>query len=91
MTLPEHGPFSIDVEQYIQDLQVNLTSAYASLHAAVAGWQHLARDEPKVFIATGNVVPFQPNAVGTTLGSGKAGLAHLIETGQVGYEKEGYK
>ena len=87
-------PFAIKPEAYVRDLQVNLTGAYTALHETVNGWHANptgADGGKRVFIATGNVTPFQPLPMAVTLGSGKAALAHLIEIGSKAYSKEGWK
>ena len=74
-----------------------MSSAYAALASATRGFKALkARRStdngslPCVFIATGNVTPFQPNPIATTLGSGKAALAYLLSVGDAAYNKEEY-
>ena len=84
--------FALSNEKFLQALRVNLLSAYASLHEAVAGFHSLeSSSEPKAFIATGNVLPFFPTVLGVTLGTGKAGLAHLIEIGTMAYKEKNYR
>jgi hypothetical protein len=78
-------------EVFVRDLQINAIAAYAALREAVAGFHTLEASSPKVFIATGNVLPFQAVKQGTTLGTGKAALAHLIEIGTLAYAEKGYR
>lgn len=84
------GVFGLAVESYRRDLNVNLVGAYAALHETVRGWRELGNDGntevKKAFIATGNVVPWKPVPEAMTLGSGKAALAHLVETGMLSKE-----
>ena len=77
----------------MNDLHVNLIGAYASLRETVSGFNTLGPSftGPRVFIATGNVTPFQPFPMAVTLGTGKAALAHLIEIGIRGYGEKGYR
>jgi len=70
---------------------VNLTGAYVSLQQAVNGFKKLGTDNPNIFIATGNVLPFKPHLAGVTLGSGKAALAHLIDIGSQAYRESIYR
>jgi hypothetical protein len=58
---------------------------------AVKGFKVLSPEVPEVFIATGNVLPFKPHLAGVTLGSGKAGLAHLINIGSQAYSESNYR
>jgi hypothetical protein len=87
-------PFAMESEAYVGDLHVNLIGAYTALHETVKGWHATptsADGGKRVFIATGNVTPFQPSLMAMTLGSGKAALAHLIEIGSKAYAKEGWR
>ena len=88
---PMDDPFSLTPEQYVSTLNVNLIGAYSALHHTVAAFKECDKSLPKVFIATGNVVPWQPHPPATTLGSGKAGLVYLIQDGNIGYGKQGFR
>lgn len=93
---PAHSsdPFAMEPEAYVGDLHVNLIGAYTALHETVKGWHATptsADGGKRVFIATGNVTPFQPSLMAMTLGSGKAALAHLIKIGSKAYAKEGWR
>ena len=80
-------PFnSIDPETYVRDLNLNVVGAYVAIREAVEGFEQLDPEMPKAFIATGNVLPWQPLASGFTLGSGKAALVHLINVGAEAYK-----
>lgn len=91
-------PFSIAPGDFERDLAVNVSGAYIALHHATRGFRALEIEEnegrddfPKLFIATGNVTPFQPSPTATTLGSGKAALAYLISVGAMAYPAVGYR
>lgn len=91
-------PFTVSAESFEQDLAVNVSSAYTALQHAVRGFQALkaksteGKDEvAKVFIATGNVTPFQPNPIAMTLGSGKAALTYLLSIATEAYRGAGYR
>jgi len=90
---PSGNPFALSNEDFLKDLHVNLVGAYATLRETVQGFHSVGPSsaEPRVFIATGNVVPFQPHPAAITLGSGKAALAHLIEVGLQAYGEKGYR
>jgi NAD(P)-dependent dehydrogenase (short-subunit alcohol dehydrogenase family) len=86
------NPFAtIDPEAFVKDLNLNLVGAYVAMREAVTGFDQLEVDIPKVFIATGNVLPWRPNAAGATLGSGKAALTHLVAIGAEAYEGSNYR
>lgn len=93
-----NDPFGVPTASFEQDLVVNASSAYAGLYHATQGFLTLkakSKDDsgasPYVYIATGNVTPFQPNPVAVTLGSGKAALAYLISVGALAYNAAGYR
>lgn len=83
-------------ESFDRDMAVNASGAYAALYYTTRGFQKLREQSslnglPTVFIATGNVTPFQPHPLATTLGSGKAALAHLLAIGEKAYRTTGYR
>ncbi|OCL07915.1 hypothetical protein AOQ84DRAFT_389200 [Glonium stellatum] len=99
-TMPPEAddPFHVPPTSFEQDLAINASSAYAGLFHATLGFLVLktkSKEEndamPYVYIATGNVTPFQPNPVAVTLGSGKATLAYLISVGAQAYKAVGYR
>ena len=45
----------------MKDLNLNLVGAYVAMTEAVKDFEKLGADVPKVFIATGNVLPWQPS------------------------------
>ncbi|POR33541.1 Epimerase/hydratase [Tolypocladium paradoxum] len=92
---PEQGdPFSVPPAAFAADSVVNATSGYAALHHATRGWKKLRESSPgsnvpTVFIVTGNVTPFRPIAMATTLGPGKSALAHLLQIAAQEYRDAG--
>ncbi|EXJ90443.1 hypothetical protein A1O1_03545 [Capronia coronata CBS 617.96] len=99
LTFPSHmdDPFAISPAEFEHNLAVNATGAYSALHHASRGFLHLKKafgdsdDVHCVFIATGDVSPFHPDAAATTLGPGKAALAYLIQVGMKAYEQAGIR
>lgn len=89
--VPFEDPFSLTTEQYMADLQINLTGGYSCLRNAVLAFKECEKSLPKVFIATGNVVPFRPFPPAMTLGSGKAALVHLIQVANAAYGPQGFR
>jgi hypothetical protein len=57
-------PFSISPADFEQNLAVNVSGAYSALYQATRGFLLLKQQAgdavPTVFIATGNVTPFNP-------------------------------
>lgn len=84
-------PFAVSPEAFVKDLNVNVVGAYTALSEAVKGFKKLDTKTPRAFIATGNVLPFNPMALGVTLGTGKSALAHLINIGAITYTKSDIK
>ncbi|KAL2432253.1 hypothetical protein ABEF95_004403 [Exophiala dermatitidis] len=99
LTFPANAddPFAISPADFEQDLAVNASGGYSALHHASRGFLSLLKTNrdsipiPCVFIATGNVTPFQPDPLATTLGSGKAALAYLVQVGMKAYEEKGIR
>jgi predicted RNA-binding protein with RPS1 domain len=75
----------------VNDTELNTFGAYVALREAVKGFMKLSVETPKVFIATGNVLPFKPHPAGVTLGAGKAALVHLLDVGAKAYNKRNFR
>ncbi|OCK73335.1 putative short-chain dehydrogenase [Lepidopterella palustris CBS 459.81] len=84
-------PFSVGADAFIADTAVNAVGAFAAIQESVAGFKSLDAATPKVFIATGNILPFNPVPLCVTLGAGKAALAHFIDVGTKAYAEKGYR
>jgi NAD(P)-dependent dehydrogenase (short-subunit alcohol dehydrogenase family) len=74
--------FNVDVELLKEDAEINVWGVYTALQQATRGWASLPDDpaQPKVFILTGNILPFAPIPRLISLGLGKAAGVHLIES-----------
>ena len=82
----------VPLSSFIADQQVGTSSLYALAQAAVAGFDKLPSSVPRVFIATGNLLPFIdpiPNFV--TLGPQKVSSVHLVKLFNEAYAKKGYR
>jgi len=84
-------PFSAGAEAFAADTAVNAVGGFAAIQEAVAGFGTLGDDVPKVFIATGNVLPFQPAPAAGSLGAAKAALAHLVDVAVRAFGGKGYR
>ncbi|KAF2813940.1 putative short-chain dehydrogenase [Mytilinidion resinicola] len=84
-------PFSAGAEAFAADVAVNSVGGFIALQEAVAAFKTLDDSTPKVFIATGNVLPFKPNVFAGTLGAAKAVLAHLVEVSVEAFGAKGYR
>jgi len=94
LTFPKdaHDPLEIEPKYFERDTAINLFGVYTSLRESVRGFKTLANDNlPTVFIATGNVLPWQPSGLGLTLGAGKAGVVNLIESVLKAYSATNYR
>lgn len=86
------NPFSAGAEAFAADVAVNSVGGFVALQEAVAAFGTVDdASTPKVFIATGNVLPFKPNVFAGTLGAGKAALAHLVDISVEAFGKKGYR
>lgn len=93
LTFPsENDPFGVAPADFTRDLTINASAAYATIHHATRlARQSQDKTSPLVFIATGNVTPFQPKPLAVTLGSGKSALAHLISIGSLAYDSKEFR
>lgn len=90
--MPDEGdPFSVTPADFERDSAINMNGGYTVLHHTTRGFKQLGDKEPKVFIATGNVTPFNLHPMATTLAAGKSGLIQLIRVGNEEYKKHGYR
>jgi NAD(P)-dependent dehydrogenase (short-subunit alcohol dehydrogenase family) len=85
-------PFSsVSPEAFVNDNNVTLLGTYVAIKEAVAGFHTLSPETPKAFIVTGNILPWKPSPTGVTLGTGKAGAAHLVEIGALAYKDKHFR
>lgn len=85
------NPLTTPIADFAKDLAINTTSVYAAAQAAVAGFESLGKDVKKAFIFTGNVLNTTTIPVMLSMGVGKAGTAHLIESASVAYKDKGFR
>ena len=84
--------FSVSIPSFVNDANVNIIGAYSAMKEAVAGFKTITDPTvPKVFISTGNIMPFKPVPFGTGFVTGKAAQAHLIAVGTLSYNDKGYR
>ncbi|ESZ90250.1 hypothetical protein SBOR_9363 [Sclerotinia borealis F-4128] len=81
----------VPLDKFNEDLNVNVTSAYAAAHEAVEGFKTLPEDVIRTFIYTGNVLNRQIIPSLLAPGIGKAGAAHLIQSASEVYKKDEYR
>ena len=90
LTVPSDSgnPFSVPPETFENDTRINLEGGYTALYHSVRAFKKHGKG---VFIATGNVTPFKPNPLATSLAPGKSGLVQLIRLGEQEFQKQGYR
>lgn len=92
---PPSDIFATDIELLRGDAEINIWGPYAALQEATKAWATLPADSnlPKVFILTGNILPFAPIPPLISLGIGKAASAHLIHSATLTEEftKKGWR
>ncbi|KAJ9254617.1 hypothetical protein DTO027B5_8962 [Paecilomyces variotii] len=89
-------PFTLSPDALLEDVSVNYIGAYLSLRRAISGFKTLSEtspssQNPKVFIATGNQLPFNPIPAAVSLGAGKSALAHIIQVAAQSYVQQNYR
>jgi NAD(P)-dependent dehydrogenase (short-subunit alcohol dehydrogenase family) len=84
--------FSISLNDFIKDLNINTTSPFAAAKAAVSGFSQLPESASKTFIYTGNVLNTD-TTIGPlmSLGVGKSATAHMIHSAATVYADRGFR
>ncbi|KAH4932492.1 hypothetical protein HBI79_102510 [Parastagonospora nodorum] len=92
-TLPDaQDPFSIHLNNFVKDLNVNTTSVFVAIKEALASFAKLPASASKRFIFTGNAMNTDLIVLPLTgAGAGKAASAHLIHAASVAYADRGFK
>ena len=92
---PRDDIFAVDVETLREDAELNIFGVYTALQLATKAWSTLPNDpaQPKTFILTGNILPFEPIPFLLSLGIGKAAGAHMIESATLteAFQKKGWR
>ncbi|EAT86522.2 hypothetical protein SNOG_05458 [Parastagonospora nodorum SN15] len=86
-TLPDaQDPFSIHLNNFVKDLNVNTTSVFVAIKEALASFAKLPASASKTFIFTGNAMNTDLIVLPLTgAGAGKAASAHLIHAASVAF------
>ncbi|KIW08987.1 hypothetical protein, variant 5 [Verruconis gallopava] len=90
---PVDDPYSPDVEYLKKDTEINVFGVYQALQETTKNWKTITDDIPKVFIITGNILPFKPIPGFESLGVGKSAAAHFIWSSVMNesFRKAGYR
>lgn len=84
-------PFSISVENFIQDNNVNVVSAFSALQQAIQAFKELPNGTPKTFIYTGNGLTHMIMPKLMTAGVGKRAALCLVEHAVEVYKDSGIR
>ncbi|KAF2999182.1 hypothetical protein E8E14_005701 [Neopestalotiopsis sp. 37M] len=88
-TATPENPFSLSLEEYAHDSNVNATSVYAAAKEAVEGFSRTGSGSTFIFMGNKlNVAGFSHSLV---FGMGKSASAHLIRAANNSFEGKGYK
>jgi hypothetical protein len=86
------NPFSIAVEDFAKDLNINTISTFAAAQQAALGFAQLPESASRTFIYTGNMLN-----TGLTIGPlmsggvGKSATAHMINSAATAFADRGFK
>lgn len=84
--------FVDSIDNLVKDINVNTIGGYTTIKETVQGFHRLPPTVPKAFIATGNVLPWNPMPpYYYSLGASKAALAHIVETGGIFYRTDNFR
>jgi len=85
-------PLSIPLTSFVHDQAVGVNGVFALAQCAIRGFDQLPTTIPRVFIVTGNLLPFVaavPNMV--TLGTQKVASAYLVQVFAKSYADKSYR
>ncbi|KDQ52430.1 hypothetical protein JAAARDRAFT_198347 [Jaapia argillacea MUCL 33604] len=86
-----NDPLSLPLSEFEDNLKLG-AGVFPAAQSALSGFRRLPGDLPKVFINTGNILPFIP-AVPSYFGLGiqKKLESHLVELFDAAYRKDGFR
>ncbi|ETS79152.1 hypothetical protein PFICI_09005 [Pestalotiopsis fici W106-1] len=87
-TATPENPFSLTLEEYAHDTNINATSVYAAAKEAVEGFSKTGPGS--TFIFTGNKLNVAGFSHSLVFGMGKSASAHLIRAANNSFEGKGY-
>ncbi|KZV92919.1 NAD(P)-binding protein [Exidia glandulosa HHB12029] len=95
ITIPKdrNDPLTIPVNKFADDVAFGTSGLFAAAQEAVAAFRKTPKDQPKVFIATGNILPFVPanRPFFISLAVAKKAAAYQIELFANSYQTEGFR
>ncbi|CAF3528176.1 unnamed protein product [Fusarium graminearum] len=88
---PAKDPFDLPLEDFNNNVTINIRSAFVAAQQAVAGFAQLPDSASRTFIYTGNVLNVAMLPQFLAAGIGKSGAAHMIWNASAAYKERGYK
>ncbi|EKJ72753.1 hypothetical protein FPSE_07019 [Fusarium pseudograminearum CS3096] len=88
---PAKDPFDLPLEDFNNNVTINIRSAFVAAQQAVAGFAKLPDSASRTFIYTGNVLNVAMLPQFLAAGIGKSGAAHMIWNASAAYKERGYK
>lgn len=86
-----NNPLSLPLADITRDLSINTTSAFVAAQQAVLSFAELPDSVSETFMYTGNILNTTTIAPLMSLGIGKSGTAHLIQSAAAAYADRGFK
>lgn len=84
-------PFSIPIEDFTRDVNINTISVFSALQQAIQGFKELPKDTPKTFICTGNCLLHIAMPVLMDLGLGKRAAGFMVENAVLAHGGSGFR
>ncbi|KAM0544850.1 hypothetical protein ACHAPJ_011595 [Fusarium lateritium] len=85
------NPLNVPLTDFVQNLAVNTTSAFAAAQQAAISFGELPDSAARTFIFTGNCTNVAPIASLLDASAGKAATATIIQVAAEAYASKGYK
>ncbi|CZR50993.1 uncharacterized protein PAC_00868 [Phialocephala subalpina] len=84
-------PFSISIEDFTKDVNINTISVFSALQQAIQGFKALPKDTPKTFIYTGNCLLHVAMPVLMDGGLGKRAGGFMVENAVLVHGGSGFR
>lgn len=84
-------PFSISLEDFTKNDNINTVSAFSALQQAIQGFKELPKDTPKTFIYTGNCLLHMPIPALMDNGLGKRAVGFMVENAVLVHGGSGFR
>ncbi|PMD12779.1 putative short-chain dehydrogenase [Hyaloscypha hepaticicola] len=88
---PPKDPLSTPLESFINNLNINTTSAFVAAQQAALGFAELPETASKTFLYTCNILNEIIIPPMLDAGVGKSGAAHMIRSASEAYKEKGFK